>query len=179
EGIDPDFRPDVLLRDGDQISGSSWTLTALHTPGHLSNHLCFAWEGRDAIFSGDHVMGWATTLISPPDGDLTAFMASLRRLQDRPEDFYYPGHGAGIFDAHGMLDYQLGHRLGREDQILAELGKGPRDILAITSVIYADIDKRLHGAASRNVLAHIVDLYERGLVAPQGVFSANTTFGLV
>ncbi len=179
EGIDPDFKPDVLLRDGDQIFGSSWALTALHTPGHLSNHLCFAWEGHDAIFSGDHVMGWATTLISPPDGDLTAFMASLRRLQDRPEDFYYPGHGAGIFDAHGMLDYQLGHRLGREDQILAELGKGPRDILAITSVIYADIDKRLHGAASRNVLAHIVDLYERGLVAPQGVFSANTTFGLV
>ncbi|MBL4806308.1 MAG: MBL fold metallo-hydrolase [Rhodobacteraceae bacterium] len=179
EGIDADFAPDVLLEHGAIIEGNGWSLEAIHTPGHLSNHLCFAWLGNDALFSGDHVMGWATTLVSPPDGDLTQFMESLRKLQNRPEHTYYPGHGAPLLEAHNMLDYLLAHRLGREDQILAELVSGPTDIQNITTKIYSDIDQRLLPMASRNVLAHIIDLVERGRVQPLGALRVDSQFQLV
>lgn len=176
EGIDESFAPDILLADAARISGQGWTLEAVHTPGHLSNHLCFAWLGQGALFSGDHVMGWASTLVSPPDGDLTAFMASLRKLQDRPEEIYYPGHGAPLPEAKTMLDYLLAHRLGREDQIRAALSQAPQTVAELTAQMYRDVDPRLHGAAARNVLAHLVDLYERGLVEPVGAFSATAVF---
>lgn len=176
EGIDPDFEPDVLIGDGDEICGSGWTLSAIHTPGHLSNHLCFAWQGNDSLFSGDHVMGWASTLVSPPDGDLTAFMASLKKLQNSTEHTYYAGHGAPLYEAHTMLDFLLAHRLGREDQIMARLQTAPRTVAELTADIYADVNPLLHGAASRNVLAHLIDLYERGLVAPDGPFRADARF---
>lgn len=176
EGIDTTFHPSVLVSDGDEILAKEWALKAVHTPGHLSNHLCFAWQHNDSLFSGDHVMGWASTLVSPPDGDLTAFMASLRKLQDRPEHTYYPGHGAPLFEAHDMLDYLLAHRLGREDQILARLTDKPQTVTALTEDIYADVTPLLHGAASRNVLAHIIDLYERGMVKPEGPFHAAAVF---
>lgn len=176
EGIDQGFSPDILLTDTETIKGSGWSLQAIHTPGHLSNHLCFAWEGQDSLFSGDHIMGWATTLVSPPDGDLTAFMGSLRKLQNRPEHTYYAGHGGPVFEAHNMLDYLLAHRLGREDQIRARLADSSQTVAELTASIYADVNPMLHGAASRNVLAHLIDLYERGLVAPDGAFSAMARF---
>jgi glyoxylase-like metal-dependent hydrolase (beta-lactamase superfamily II) len=178
EGIDTDFAPDILVADGEEIKGAEWALAAIHTPGHLSNHLCFAWDGNDSLFSGDHVMGWASTLVSPPDGDLTAFMASLKTLQNRPEHTYYAGHGAPLFEAHNMLDYLLAHRLGREDQIMARLQSAPRTVAELTADMYADVNPLLHGAASRNVLAHLIDLFERGLVLPEGVFSADARFKL-
>jgi len=176
EGIDLHFTPDILISDDDEIRGAEWALRAIHTPGHLSNHLCFAWEGNDSMFSGDHVMGWASTLISPPDGDLTAFMTSLKILQNRPEHTYYAGHGAPLFEAHNMLDYLLAHRLGREDQIMARLQSAARTVTELTTDMYADVNPLLHGAASRNVLAHLIDLYERGLVIPEGTFNAQARF---
>lgn len=164
EGIDTDFQPDITLSDGAVITGNGWALEAIHTPGHLSNHLCFAWQGQGALFSGDHVMGWSTTLVSPPDGDLTQFMASLKKLQNRPEDIYYAGHGAPLEQAQEMLAYQLGHRLGREDQIIAALDSGQDRIAAITAQIYAGLDSRLLPMAKRNVFSHLIDLYARNLV---------------
>ncbi len=176
EGIDQNFSPNILISDDGEIHGVGWALRAIHTPGHLSNHLCFAWEGNDSLFSGDHVMGWASTLISPPDGDLTAFMASLRTLQNRTEHTYYAGHGAPVFEAHNMLDYLLAHRLGREDQIMARLQSAPRTVAELTAGIYTDVNPMLQGAASRNVLAHLIDLFERGLVTPEEAFSAQARF---
>jgi len=176
EGIDLNFTPDILVADADEIQGKGWSLQAIHTPGHLSNHLCFSWLGQDSLFSGDHVMGWASTLVSPPDGDLTAFMASLRKLQGRAEHTYYAGHGAPIFEAHTMVDYLLAHRLGREDQIMALLGKSKSTVAALTHAMYADVNPMLHGAASRNVLAHLIDLFERGLIKPEGDFDAYAAF---
>jgi glyoxylase-like metal-dependent hydrolase (beta-lactamase superfamily II) len=168
EGIDRDFRPDRRIGEGDRIAGPGWSLTALHTPGHLADHLCFAWEEGRAIFTGDTVMGWATTLISPPDGDLGAFMASLRRLQGREETVYYPGHGAPVADPQGMLAYQLAHRLAREGQILEALAAGPQTIPQMVAGIYAGLEPALRPAAARNVLAHLIDLSERGIVAAEG-----------
>ena len=176
EGIDRDFTPDILVADGDEIAGSGWLLKTIHTPGHLSNHLCFSWQDNDSLFSGDHVMGWASTLVSPPDGDLTAFMASLKVLQGRSEHTYYAGHGAPVIEAQDMLDYLLAHRLGREDQIMARLNSNAQTVADLTADIYTDINPMLHGAASRNVLAHLIDLFERGLVAPEGAFSAAAKF---
>ena len=176
EGIDPDFTPDLIVRDGESITGNGWELEAVHTPGHLSNHLCFAWLGNASLFSVDHVMGWASTLVSPPDGDLTAFMASLKKLQSRPEHIYYAGHGAPLPEAHTMLDYLLAHRLGREDQIMARLQSAPQTVAELTTDMYADVNPMLHGAASRNVLAHLIDLFERKLVTPEGDFSATARF---
>ncbi len=176
EGIDNSFRPDILLADGERIAGNGWSLEAIHTPGHLSNHLCFAWAGQGSLFSGDHVMGWASTLISPPDGDLTAFMESLRKLQNRSEDTYYCGHGAPLREAQTMVEYLLAHRFGREEQIRGYLAEAPRDVRELTAIMYSDVDPRLHGAASRNVLAHLIDLYARGLVTVDGEFSATARF---
>ncbi len=135
EGADRDFAPDRLLADGEAVEGDSWAVRAIHTPGHLSNHLAFAVQPLDggapgAVFSGDHVMAWATTMVSPPDGDMAAFMASLRKMQGRRDKdrVYYPGHGAPVQDPAGMIDHQIAHREGREAQILATL----RDMGAAT-----------------------------------------------
>ncbi|MEE9455101.1 MAG: MBL fold metallo-hydrolase [Paracoccaceae bacterium] len=179
EGIDLNFAPDILLKDGARMAGDGWEIEALHTPGHLSNHLCFAWIGQGRLFSGDHVMGWATTLVSPPDGDLSAFMASLRKLQGRGEHIYYPGHGAPIEMAHSMLEYLLAHRLEREDQIRACLAQSNHNVAELTAEIYADTNPNLHGAAARNVLAHIIDLYTRKIISPEEEFTASTRFKLL
>lgn len=177
EGIDSGFLPDTYLNDGDKIIGEGWQLEAVHTPGHLSNHLCFAWE--DMLFSGDHVMGWSSTLVSPPDGDLTQFMASMHRLTKRAENTYFPGHGAQIENAHTMVDYQITHRLKRESQILQGLADGLSDISALTRHIYIEIDQRLWPLASRNVLAHLIDLLARGKVSSIGALSVTGQFQLV
>ncbi|HPG21157.1 MAG TPA: MBL fold metallo-hydrolase [Amaricoccus sp.] len=179
EGVDGDFRPDVRLGEGERVAGPGWTLTALHTPGHLGDHLCFAWAEGDAIFSGDMVMGWATTMISPPDGDLADFRASVARLQARGEAVYYPGHGKPVTDPRRLLAWLLAHRAEREAEILARLAAGPATVAELTAAIYAAVDRVMWPAAGRNVLAHLVDLAGRGLVRPEGRLSAEARFGLV
>lgn len=177
EGIDKDFTPDHTLPDNAQISGLWGQITALHTPGHIGNHLCFLW--RDAVFTGDHVMGWASSLVSPPDGDLTDFMASCQRLKSVKAQVYYPGHGAPIKDPAGRLDWLITHRLGREAQILQALGRGPASPQEITLAVYDDVPTGLQRAAERNVFAHLVDLHERGLLTAIPQLSANARFQLV
>jgi len=176
EGIDAGFRADVELDDGQGISGDGWALSAIHTPGHLSDHLCLSDGAR--LFSGDHVMGWATSMISPPEGNLTAFMRSLEVLLERPEKIYYPGHGAPVEDGPAIARYLLDHRRGRERQILERLGAGPQSLAQLTAHIYRAVDPSLHGAASRNVLSHLIDLYGRGIVTCRGDFSTDAVFEL-
>ncbi|MEM9012278.1 MAG: MBL fold metallo-hydrolase [Pseudomonadota bacterium] len=177
EGVDVGFRPDRALSDGETVEGEGWALTAIHTPGHMSNHLCYAVEGTGALLTGDHVMGWATTVVSPPDGDLTAFMASLRRLQGREDDaIYYPGHGAPVDAPQALIAHILDHRLQREGQIMAILQDGAATLSQLVETIYADIDPMLHPAASRNVIAHLIDLMERELVAAGAGPLTSTAF---
>ncbi|MDJ0823447.1 MAG: MBL fold metallo-hydrolase [Paracoccaceae bacterium] len=174
EGVDASFAPDILLRDGDVVEGEGWQLTALHLPGHMGNHLCFAWG--DVLFSADLVMGWASSLVSPPDGDLTDFMASLRRLQERPWSVFHAGHGAPVLDPHSRLQALINHRLGREAAILEALADAPTTPAALAERIYTDTPAALMPAASRNVLAHLIDLYGKSLVTPQGALSAQAVF---
>ena len=178
EGVDRVFRPDIELQDGETLVGDSWELQVVHTPGHMGNHISFASPAHNALFSGDHVMGWSTTLVSPPDGDLTDFMASLVRLQTRSETVYYPGHGAPINDPGRLVAHLRAHRQMRETQILAALGHDGRTTQDITHAVYRDIAPYLHPAAQRNVLAHLIDLYSRGIVAPIDSLSTNSRFRL-
>ncbi|MDZ4134499.1 MAG: MBL fold metallo-hydrolase, partial [Paracoccaceae bacterium] len=144
------------------VSGDDWHLEAIHTPGHMGNHLCFAWGAR--LFSGDHVMGWASSLISPPDGDMGAYMASLARLGNRNWQEFHPGHGALITDPAARLNELATHRRAREAAILGALLPGRRSIAQIVAEVYCETPGHLHPAAARNVLAHLLDLAERGLV---------------
>jgi len=169
EGIDARFRPDLRIGEGEVVAGPGWTLTAVATPGHTADHLSFAWAEGNALFSGDHVMGWATTLISPPDGSLGAFRASLTRLQGRPEAVYYPGHGAPVRDPQAIVAHVLAHRAGREAAIREALARGPATVAELVAAIYREVDPRLRPAAARNVLAHLVDLAERGEVGCEGL----------
>ena len=176
EGVDLDFAPDVTLADGAHICGDGWTLEALHTPGHIGNHLCLAWG--DACFVADHVMGWASSLVSPPDGDLTDFMASCTRLGARDWRVFYPGHGAQIEDPAGRLAWLVAHREGRTRDILAALRDGPADAVTLAEQIYTETPPALLGAASRNVLAHLIDLHGKSLVSPVGELKADALFCL-
>jgi glyoxylase-like metal-dependent hydrolase (beta-lactamase superfamily II) len=176
EGFDRDFAPDRLVADGEALGGAGWALEAIHTPGHLGDHLAYAWAGRGALFTGDVLMGWSTTLISPPDGDLGAFLASLRRLRARPEGTAYPGHGAPLRDPAAMIDWQVAHRAEREAQIRAALASGPSDAASLARLLYAGLDPRLRPAAERNVLAHLLDLAERGLAVSEGPPGAAAIF---
>lgn len=163
--FDPDYAPDRVLADGEQVQGEGWTLSALATPGHTSNHLCFALAEEKALFTGDHVMGWSTTVVSPPDGDMTAYLLSLERLIGRDDAIYYPAHGEAITQPQRLARGTLGHRRMREGQILRHLEReGPSLIPDMVALMYAGIDPRLHGAAGRSVLAHLIDLEKRGLV---------------
>ena len=167
-GFDPDYAPDRILADGDSVSGPGWTLSAVHTPGHTSNHLCFALEQEGALFTGDHVMGWSTTVVAPPDGDMAAYMASLQKLMDRPDARYYPTHGAPVEEPQRWVRHLMGHRRQREGQILAQLAGGPRAIPDMVAQMYASVDRRLWPAAGRSVLAHLIDLETRGRVQRSG-----------
>jgi len=177
EGVDSAFAPDHLLADGDVVTGAGWHLTALHTPGHIGNHLCFAWD--DICFTGDHVMGWASSLVSPPDGDLTDFMASCARLAQTKWHLFFPGHGDIIETPAARLDWLIAHRKGREAEILAQLATGPATAQSLTKAIYAGTPAALLPAAERNVLAHLIDLTGRAIVAPQGSLSAQAAFSRV
>jgi glyoxylase-like metal-dependent hydrolase (beta-lactamase superfamily II) len=173
EGADPDFEPHETLADGDVIEGGDWRLDVLSTPGHFGNHLCFALG--DAVFTGDHIMAWSTSLVSPPDGDLTAFMASTRRLAARTDRVYYPGHGAPVDDPAGRARWLIAHRLTRETAILAGLPPDGIGIPALTRTVYHDTPPHMLPAAERNVFAHLVDLHGRNLVraTPSLSFSAR------
>ncbi len=162
EGVDPTFRPDRRLRDGEVLEFGSEKITAIWTPGHMGNHLCFEWRG--AVFSGDHVMAWATSLVSPPDGDLGAFMQSLTKLETRQARLLYPAHGVAVTDPATRIRDLRAHRLNREDQILGALDAGHASIDAIVAAIYTDTPPALHKAAARNVHAHLIHLWERGTV---------------
>lgn len=176
EGIDRRFRPDHAIGEGAVVSGPGWTLTALHTPGHLGDHLSFAWAEAGALFTGDTVMGWATTLISPPEGDLGAFRASLERLLEREDAVYYPGHGAAVGRPRQLVRHILDHRAARERAIVATLDRGPATIAELVAHIYRDTDPVMHPAAARNVLAHLIDLVEREIAGPEGSLTPEAVF---
>jgi glyoxylase-like metal-dependent hydrolase (beta-lactamase superfamily II) len=167
-GFDPTYAPDRVLADGESIEGPGWTLTAVHTPGHTSNHLCFALAEEKALFSGDHVMGWSTSVVTPPDGNMTDYMASLRLLLDRDDAIYYPTHGPAVTDPQRLVRGLIAHRKQREGQILKLLADGPKPIPAMVAVMYANVAPVLHPAAGRSVLAHLIDMQAKGLVVAQG-----------
>lgn len=174
EGIDAGFRPDQTLEDGQTVAGDGWALEVIHTPGHLGNHIALAWG--PACFTADHVMGWASSLVSPPDGDLTDFMASCRRLRARSWEVFHPGHGAPVTDPAGRLDWLITHREAREAAILGQLDRGPATAEALARAIYTDTPAALLPAATRNVFAHLVDLKGKSAVTPIGHFAANAQF---
>jgi glyoxylase-like metal-dependent hydrolase (beta-lactamase superfamily II) len=166
--FDFDYAPDVVLADGGRAAGGDWTLEAVATPGHTSNHLCFALVEQQALFTGDHVMGWSTTIVSPPDGDMTDYMASLERLLARDDRVYYPTHGPAIVDPNAHVRALIDHRRKRETQILSALDGGEGRIVDMVPSLYRDIDPGLHPAAARSVLAHLLDLEARGRVMRAG-----------
>ena len=174
EGIDHDFMPDHCVADGETLRTPSGDISAHHTPGHIGNHLCFAW--RDVLFTGDHVMGWASSLVSPPDGDLTDFMTSCAKLQNVPARAYYPGHGAPILEPKARLNWLIAHRQSREVQILGALDTTPQSAAAITRKVYHDVAPALLPAAERNVFAHLVDLVGKGEVAAIPQLSVTAHF---
>lgn len=163
--FDPDYTPDRILSDGEQVRGDGWTLEAVATPGHTSNHLCYALRECDALFTGDHVMAWSTSVVSPPDGDMAAYMASLAKLYEREDRVFYPAHGPAVTKTRQLVRGMLGHRKQRERQILRELERGTDAITDMVSHMYKGLDPRLHGAAGRSVLAHLIDLEGKGRVA--------------
>ncbi|HEV2747371.1 MAG TPA: MBL fold metallo-hydrolase [Allosphingosinicella sp.] len=161
--FDPDYVPDRVLRDGETVGGPGWTLAAVATPGHTPNHLCFALAEAGALFSGDHVMGWSTTIVSPPEGDMAAYRASLDKLLARDEAVYHPAHGPPIAEPREHVRRLIRHRRRREAQILARLEAGDSRLSAMVAAIYTDVDPGLHPAAERSVLAHLIDLEARGI----------------
>ena len=170
---DRDFVPDVVTRDGDVVAGQGFTFEALHTPGHISNHLCFALQEEDTLFTGDHVMGWSTTVVPAPDGDLNHYLANLRRLLERPEAIYRPTHGPAITNPVGYVSSLIEHREHRERQIIDALANGPRNIESIVADLYADVDKKLHKAAAAVVYAHLLALSRSGLAVTDGTTGAS------
>jgi len=168
ESSDTDFVPDVTLADGEGISGDGWTLKALHTPGHTANHAAFAMEGRGIVFSADHVMAWATTIVAPPDGAMSDYMASLDKLLKRDDRLFLPGHGGPVTEPNAFMRGLRAHRRMREKAVLARIKAGDRSIADMVKIIYRSTDVRLHGAAALSVLAHIEDLIEKGEVQTDG-----------
>jgi glyoxylase-like metal-dependent hydrolase (beta-lactamase superfamily II) len=179
EGADYAFKPDILLADGEKVCMQSIELTAIATPGHLSNHLCFALAAEKALFTGDHIMGWATTVVAPPDGDMGAYLESLEKLLARDDAIYYPTHGAPILNPKPFVRAVRTHRRIRDGQILDQLRKGRTRIKEITAAIYVDIDRRLHGAAALNVYAHLIRLEREGVVACEGRPTLDGDYRLV
>ncbi|WJY17564.1 MBL fold metallo-hydrolase [Alteriqipengyuania flavescens] len=166
--FDETYAPDRVLEDGEAMTGAGWTLTAVHTPGHTSNHLCFALEESGALFTGDHVMGWSTSVVAPPDGDMAAYMRSLEKLYAREDRVYYPAHGPQVDKPRQLVRGMVGHRRQRERQILRLLDEEARTIRALVPLMYRGLDKRLYPAAGMSVKAHLIDLENRGEVARDG-----------
>lgn len=178
EGADHAFKPDIALRDGDTIVGSGWTLEAVHTPGHCSNHLCFRLREEKTLFCGDHVMGWSTTVVSPPDGDMQSYMRSLDKLLAADDEIYWPTHGPAIRNPQTFVRAYIAHRRDREAQILECLRGGPATIDTMVEAMYADVDRRLWPAAARSVLSHLIHLVETDRAQTNGVPSLQSTYAL-
>jgi glyoxylase-like metal-dependent hydrolase (beta-lactamase superfamily II) len=175
---DHDFVPDLTIRDGESLSVAGTRIEAVATPGHTANHMAFAVPGQDLIFCGDHVMAWATSIVAPPDGAMSDYMASLDRIGRRPEQTYFAGHGAPVRAAPRFVKHYIAHRQGREASILHRLAKGAADIPTVVRAIYIGLDPRLSGAAGLSVLAHLEDLVARGIVAADGPVSISATYRL-
>ena len=164
EGPDTDFIPDVTVADGDVIEGDGWTIEVVHTPGHTSNHVCFGLRDEKVLFTGDHVMGWATSVISPPDGDLYDYLASLEKLLERDDVRYWPTHGPAIEEPQDYVRSFIAHRRSREAQIVTALEEGPKTIKDLVPGMYAEVDKRLWRAAANSVYSHLLALHRQGRV---------------
>ncbi|MEQ8406466.1 MAG: MBL fold metallo-hydrolase [Oceanicaulis sp.] len=177
-GDDVGFRPDKEVADGDVFTGPGWTLAALHTPGHTSNHVCYALEEENTLFSGDHVMGWSTSVVSPPDGSMGDYIAQLERMRALDFDVIRPTHGPAIEQPRAFLDAYIEHRRARERQILNEIEAGRTTIRDMVASMYADVDKRLHPAAAHSVLAHIIHLVEQGRVVTPGAPGLDAQYKL-
>ncbi|MDH4278525.1 MAG: MBL fold metallo-hydrolase [Acidimicrobiia bacterium] len=168
EGPDADFVPDVVVGDDDVIAGNGWTIEVVHTPGHTSNHVCYGLREESLLFTGDHVMGWATSVISPPDGDLFDYLASLEKLLTRDDVRYWPTHGPAIDDPHTYVRSFIDHRRSREQQIVDRLADGPSTIKDLVPGMYHDVDKRLWRAAANSVFSHLLALQRAGRVTAPG-----------
>ena len=178
EGGDFDFKPDVVVKDGDVVRGKGWTMEAVHTPGHTSNHLCFALREENVLFSGDHVMGWSTTVVSQPDGDMGAYMRSLEKLASRSEQTYWPTHGAAIEDPKSYLAGLIAHRRQREEQIATCLREGRNTIPEMVEAMYVGLDPRLIGGARRSVQSHLIHMIETGRAACAGKPEIDAVYSL-
>ena len=172
-GSDSSFVPDHTVRHGDVIEAGGFTIECVHTPGHTSNHICYALKEAGALFSGDHVMGWSTTVVSPPDGDMTAYMASLELLRERRDKIYYPTHAGPITEPMPYLEALIEHRRERERQIMDCLRRGIGRIAAMVDVMYPNLDLGLIPAARRSVFSHIIAMAERGEIEPEGAIKAE------
>ncbi|HYU11329.1 MAG TPA: MBL fold metallo-hydrolase [Stellaceae bacterium] len=178
EGGDWDFTPDVVVHDGEWIEGGKWRFEAVHTPGHTSNHLCFALPGSGILFSGDHVMGWSTSVIAPPDGDMAAYMASLDKLLQRRDTVYWPTHGPAITEPQRHVRAFIAHRREREAGIIDCLKAGIETIDAMVERLYVGLNPSLRRAAGRSVLAHLIDLAGRDIVAADGPATVEAHYRL-
>ncbi len=167
-GDDHSFSPDQIITDGDTFSGTDWTIEAIHTPGHTSNHMCYAFLEQNALFCGDHVMAWSTSVVSPPDGDMGDYLASLERVRERGFDTLWPAHGPSVDNPRDFIGDYIAHRRQREAQIIAQLEAGRTKIKDMVTHMYADVDKRLHPAAAHSVLAHLIHLVKEGRVETEG-----------
>lgn len=170
---DTDFTPDLALADGEKVDGDGWVLRGIHTPGHAANHMAFALEGAGILFSADHVMAWATSIVAPPDGSMSDYMASLEKLLERDDRVYLPGHGGPVTKPAAFVRGLRTHRKMRERAILERVMQGDRRITDMVQAIYRDTDPRLHGAAALSVLAHLEDLVGRGDITTDGNPSFN------
>lgn len=174
EGVDLDFAPDIEIRAGARIEGAGWTFEALHTPGHFAGHLAFRWG--DYLFSGDHVMDWSSSLVSPPDGDIAAFMETTRMLRNLDVARFYPAHGGALDDPASRLDWLISHRMKRETAILHALDGSPQSIDALTARIYSETPAPMIPAARRNVFAHLIDLVERNMAVAEPQLAPDAGF---
>ena len=175
---DTDFVPDRKLVDGEVVSGDGWTIEAVTTPGHTANHMAYALKDRNLLFSGDHVMGWSTPVVAPPDGSMGDYMASLEKLRGRSENVYLPGHGGVVSNAPRFVAAYILHRKAREAAIVNRLDQGESDIPTMVGAIYQNLDPRLTKAAGLSVLAHLEDLMARGVVAADGPASVSARYRL-
>jgi len=177
-GHDHDFRPDISLCGGGTVEGKGWTMEAIPTPGHTSNHICYALRQENCLFSGDHIMGWSTTVITPPDGDMTDYLASLERIRERGFDTLWPTHGPPIRKVDDFIAAYAEHRQERIDQITTALATGPARIRDLVPRLYADVDARLHPAAARSMLAAMIHLVREGELATEGAPGPDSEYRL-
>lgn len=176
EGGDMTFVPDIELNGGETLSGDNWTIEAIYTPGHTSNHLCFALAEESAVFTGDHIMGWSTTVIAPPDGDMKAYLDSLTLMADRNDKVYWPTHGPCIDRPKDFVASLIAHRHEREQHIIRAIEGGLSTIPEMVPAIYQDLDPRLYPAAGLSVLAHLIHMQDKKLVVSKGTPDMSTAF---